>query len=174
MNLRRNGIGGMKAALLACAVLTGAGCNTLLSPLNALHAEVIFETDSPTIGAIKKSLAIRYTILQAHLDAGVIGLTQDGMIALRDGTSLVGEAKTEIAHLIEEDNKERAALYREIARANGRPDWESQFRFAFADRWISRAPEGWYFRNSSGTWIKKLRAPQPGQSATNTRLKSPA
>lgn len=127
-----------------------------MAPLTMLQPEVTFETESPTVGAIKKSLAIRYLQLQPKFESGVIGFTADGLIALRDGSALNKEAIAEILLLIVEDNKERAALYREIARANGRPDWESQFRSAFAERWISRAPEGWYYRTSGGDWIKKV------------------
>ena len=143
-------------ALVGLAAVLTAGCSTVMAPLTMLQPEVIFETESPTVGAIKKSLAIRYLQLQPRFESGVIGFTQDGLIAMRDGSGLNHEAIAEVTLLIVEDNKERAALYREIARANGRPDWESQFRYAFAERWISRAPEGWYYRTSGGSWMKKI------------------
>jgi len=49
----------------------------------------------------------------------------------------------------------RAALYREIARANGKPEWENDIRATFAQRWIEKAQAGWYYQNTSGAWVRK-------------------
>ncbi len=126
----------------------------------AMSAETAGDADidvhSPSVMAIRKSLAERHAILKEHFQAGVIGLTHDGLIAMREASGLVQDMRTRLERLVREDNKDRVTLYREIARANGRPDWESQFQYVFAARWISRAPTGWYYRDSGGHWIKKL------------------
>jgi uncharacterized protein YdbL (DUF1318 family) len=129
-----------------------------LSAAPAFSSEGVTElqVNSAAVEAIKKSMAGRYLRLHSHFQDGVIGYTQDGMIALREAASLARELRTELESLIAEDNKERDVMYREIARANGRPDWESRFRSVFAERWISRAPVGWYYRNASGEWVRKL------------------
>jgi uncharacterized protein YdbL (DUF1318 family) len=57
--------------------------------------------------------------------------------------------------LITQGNQDRAALYREIARANGKPEWEDEIRATFAQRWIERAPAGWYYQDASGAWVRK-------------------
>ncbi|MEP7155694.1 MAG: YdbL family protein [Betaproteobacteria bacterium] len=166
MSIGQNGFSrALLIVVLATAACLSTGCSTLMAPLNALQPEVKFETDTPTVVAIRKSLALRYAQLQPQFEAGVIGFTQDGMIALRDGSGLTLVAEGEMRMLIAEDNKERGALYREMARANGRPDWEMQFRYTFSERWISRAPVGWYYRDGSGKWIRKvLPAPAPSTS----------
>ena len=120
------------------------------------EAEADFDVQSRSVMAIRKSLAERYAILKEHFQAGVIGFTHNGLIATRESGRLAPDIRLRIELLVAEDNKDRGTLYREIARANGRPDWESQFQHVFAERWISRAPVGWYYRESGGQWVKKL------------------
>ncbi|MBL0124753.1 MAG: YdbL family protein [Betaproteobacteria bacterium] len=131
-----------------------------LVSVSAMGAETVGDTDfdvqSPSVMAIRKSLAERHAILKEHFQAGVIGLTHDGLIAMREAAGLAPDMRATLERLVAEDNKDRGTLYREIARANGRPDWESQFQNVFAERWIRRAPSGWYYRDSGGRWIKKL------------------
>lgn len=110
---------------------------------------------SPSVTTIKKSLADRFDRLRDHFETGAIGFTHDGMIALRDAQLLAAESRAAIDALISDDNQDRATLYREIARVNGRPDWEANLRKTFAERWIHRAPPGWFYRESGGKWIRK-------------------
>ena len=140
-------------------VMTGVTLMTLafaITPAVRASDQPEFQVDSAAVVAIRQSLAVRYLQLKTHFQQGVIGYTQDGLIALRESASLAKEQRAELERLISEENKDRGTMYREIARANNRPDWEGRFRSVFAERWISRAPVGWYYRNSSGTWIKKV------------------
>ena len=105
--------------------------------------------------SLKKSMANRFTQLRPHLDAGVIGLTHEGIVALRDAATIDVKALIALDALIIEENKDRATLYREIARANNRPEWESDLRATFAKRWISRLPVGWFYRDEKGQWVMK-------------------
>ena len=114
------------------------------------------DVSTPAIVVIKKSLAARFKILKLHLDSGAIGLTHDGLIAVRDLQAIAVNETSKVEAIIAEENKDRASLYREIARANGRPDWESDLKSTFAERWISRAAPGWYHRDSAGKWIRKI------------------
>jgi uncharacterized protein YdbL (DUF1318 family) len=56
--------------------------------------------------------------------------------------------------LIAEENQDRNALYAEIARANGHPEWESEIQETFARRWISNATKGWWYQQG-GSWQQK-------------------
>jgi uncharacterized protein len=114
------------------------------------------DVSTPAIVVIKKSLATRFKILKLHLDSGAIGLTHDGLIAIRDLQAIQLTETLKVEAIIAEENKDRASLYREIARANGRPDWESDLKSTFGERWISRAAPGWYHRDSAGKWIRKM------------------
>ena len=124
-------------------------------PLASAQTEPDLDIHSPAIGSLAKSLANRFIQLRPHLDAGVIGLTHDGNIALRDVARIDVKALLALDALILEENKDRATLYREIARANRRPEWESDLRATFGQRWISRMPAGWFYRNDKGQWIQK-------------------
>ena len=135
-------------ALVAGLLLMGASTTSA-------QDEAYFDVHSPSVMAIRKSLVERHALLKGHFEAGVIGFTHDGLIAMREPGKLAREIRARIELLVVEDNRDRGTLYREIARANGRPDWESQLQSVFAARWISRAPVGWYYRNGSGPWIKK-------------------
>ena len=113
------------------------------------------ETGTAAIGVIGKSIARRLERLRPHLDSGAIGLTADGLLAVRDFGPIAALNRADLISLVVEDNKDRSALYREIARANGHPEWETDLRATFGQRWIGRAPSGWYYRDSVEAWIRK-------------------
>ena len=56
---------------------------------------------------------------------------------------------------VADENRDRQAVYREIAVANGHPEWEAQIRATFAKEWIQKARAGWYYQDASGAWKKK-------------------
>ena len=114
------------------------------------------DVSTPAIAVIKKSLAARFKLLKPHLDSGAVGLTYDGLLAMRDLQAIAVNETLKVEAIVAEENKDRASLYREIARTNGRPDWESDLKTTFGERWISRAAPGWYYRDSAGKWIRKL------------------
>ena len=114
-----------------------------------------FDINTPAIMLLQKSMANRFPQLKAHLESGAIGLTYDGTLAWRDAASIDANARQVLDNLINEENKDRATLYREIARANRRPEWESDLRSTFGRRWIARMPVGWFYRNKGGQWLKK-------------------
>ena len=126
-----------------------------LVPIPAASQVGDIDVSTAAIVVIKKSLAARFKFLKPHLDAGAIGVTYDGLMAVRDLQAISLNETLKVENVVAEENKDRAALYREIARANGRPDWESDLKTTFGARWISRAAPGWYYRDSSGKWIQK-------------------
>jgi uncharacterized protein YdbL (DUF1318 family) len=56
---------------------------------------------------------------------------------------------------VADENADRSNLYREIANANGHPEWEADIRKTFAERWIERAAAGWYVQDAKGQWVQK-------------------
>ncbi len=129
--------------------------STLMAPPAASQSAEIDVTTAAVV-VIKKSLAGRFMFLKPHFDSGAIGLTIDGLVAMRDLQAIALAQTLKVENFIAEENKDRATLYREIARANGRPDWESDIKAIFGERWISRAPVGWYYRDITGKWIRKM------------------
>ena len=121
---------------------------------NLAFAAPDLDLNTPAIAAIKNSMQTRHAQLAPHYASGAIGLTGNGLIAVRDATALPLKDRSGINGLVAAENADRTALYSEIAKGNGHPEWEGQIRSTFAGRWVDKAPAGWYFQNSTG-WVKK-------------------
>lgn len=120
----------------------------------AVHAQGNLEIDSPAIAALKQSMQQRHVQLAPLYASGAVGLAGDGTVALRDAASVPLAQRARVNAMIAAENADRAALYREIARANNHPEWERDVRRTFAQRWIDRAQAGWWVQQG-GTWVRK-------------------
>lgn len=118
-------------------------------------AQANLEINTPAIASLKASMQSRHAQLAGFYASGAVGLTRDGNIALRDANAVPLAQRQQVNSLIAAENQDRAALYREIARANGKPEWESEIRATFAQRWIEKAQPGWYYQNTFGNWVRK-------------------
>ena len=125
-----------------------------LAPL-AGHAQVNIEIDTPAIASIKRSMQQRHSQLESYYSNGAIGLTRDGLIVMRDANAVPLAARQSVNGLIAAENQDRNALYREIARANNHPEWESDIHSTFGQRWIELARSGWWYQGVDGGWVKK-------------------
>ena len=121
----------------------------------AVAAEADIEINTPAIASIKAGMKARHAELRPYYQSGAIGLTRDGGIAVHDATLVPLAQRQQLNTLVAAQNKDRDALYREITTANGHPEWEPQVRGTFAERWIQKAPAGWWYRNADGAWVKK-------------------
>jgi uncharacterized protein len=93
--------------------------------------------------------------LGALLDSGAVGFTRDGMVAMRDAAKIPLSQRAQANATVADENRDRAALYSEVANANSHPEWEPQIRATFAKSWIEKARTGWYYQNAAGAWQKK-------------------
>lgn len=118
-------------------------------------AQANLEINTPGITAIQSSMQQRHNELAPLYASGAVGLTRDGNVAVRDAGAVPLAQRANVNNLVAAENQDRAALYREIARANNRPEWEADIRNTFAQRWIERAQPGWYYQNASGAWVRK-------------------
>lgn len=121
----------------------------------AAHAQANLEINTPAIASLVSSMQRRDAQLAPLYASGAVGLTRDGNVALRDANAVPLAQRQQVNALIAAENQDRAALYREIARANGHPEWETDIRTTFGQRWISRAQPGWYYQNPAGAWVRK-------------------
>lgn len=126
---------------------------TLLSTHWA-NAAPDLDINTPAISAIKNSMQARHAQLSAHYNSGAIGLTADGLIAVKDATAVPLKDRGSINGLVAAENSDRNALYKEIAVANGHTEWAGEIRNTFAGRWVDKAQAGWYYQKS-GAWVKK-------------------
>jgi hypothetical protein len=119
-----------------------------------VHAAADLEVNTPGVNAIKNSMQIRHGQLSAYYASGAVGLTMDGMIAVRDAGSVPLAARQTVTALVAAENQDRSALYAEIANANGHPEWQAEIRTTFAQRWVQRAQRGWWVLSNDG-WSQK-------------------
>lgn len=112
------------------------------------------EINTPAIAALKQSMQQRHAQLAPLYAAGAVGLAANGTVTLRDVSSLPLANRAQANALVAAENADRAALYREIARANGHPEWEAEVRKTFAQRWIERAQPGWWVQRGDA-WVQK-------------------
>ena len=118
------------------------------------RADISIKT--PAIQAIQSRMASRFQgQLQAGFDAGALGLTKDGMVEVRDASKLALKDRVAITQAVADDNRDRKAVYREVAVANGHPEWEAQIRGIFAQQWIASARSGWWYQDAGGNWKQK-------------------
>ncbi|OGA50646.1 MAG: DUF1318 domain-containing protein [Betaproteobacteria bacterium RIFCSPLOWO2_12_FULL_62_58] len=118
-------------------------------------AQANLEINTPAIASLQASMQQRHGQLAGLYASGAVGLTRDANVALRDANAVALAQRQQVNSLIAAENQDRAALYREIARANGKPEWENDIRATFAQRWIEKAQAGWYYQNTSGAWVRK-------------------
>jgi uncharacterized protein YdbL (DUF1318 family) len=113
------------------------------------------EINTPAIAALRGAMQQRHGQLAPFYASGAVGVARDGTIQVRDANAVPLAQRQQVSGLVSAENNDRAALYKEIARANGHPEWEADVRNTFAQRWTERAQSGWYVQNASGQWARK-------------------
>jgi len=125
--------------------------NWLVSPA---AAEVNLNVSSAAINAIQDKMKSRHASLKPHYSSGAVGLTENGLVTIRDAKAIALKDRNKVKGLVADENKDRNALYAEIARANGHPEWQADIQSTFARRWVSNAAPAWWYQ-SGGAWQQK-------------------
>lgn len=112
------------------------------------------DISSPEVQRVKASLEARFPKLKPYFDSGAVGLTGDGLVALRDPNAVPLAQRNAAKSLVADENSDRKALYQQIAIANGQPQWQGQIQSVFAQRWVAKAQSGWWYQDSGG-WKQK-------------------
>ena len=134
----------------------GGGLNRVLSAVvaPAQAAAPDLDISSAAIRQITDSMKARHAQLARYYDSGAIGYTANGLIDVRDANAIPLAERNTVRKMVADENRDRAALYAEIAKANGHPEWEADIRATFAKRWVANAKAGWYYNDGSG-WKQK-------------------
>ncbi len=122
---------------------------------SATLAAADLEVNTPAVAALQSSMQARHNKLLPYYASGAVGLARDGNVAVRDASLVPLAERQSVNGAVADENRDRGALYREIARANNHPEWEAEVRGTFAQRWIDKASNGWWVQNAGGTWSKK-------------------
>lgn len=138
----------MKKILFGLLIMAGL----FASQLGLAAADL--EINTPAIAALKSSMQERHGNLAGFYAAGAVGLTKDGLIAVKDASVVALKDRQSLNTLVSAENKDRNALYKEIATANGHPEWEAEIRSTFAQKWVQKAQSGWWYQDAGG-WVKK-------------------
>lgn len=140
----------------------GAGYLAVMRVLDFLvpsaHAQqnANLEINTPQINAIKARMAQRQqSDLNALFDSGAIGYTNQGLVAIRDRSAVGLQERRNLESIVADANRDLQAVYREIAVANGHPEWESDIQETFAREWVEKARKGWHYQDSQGNWVVK-------------------
>ena len=126
----------------------------LVSDAQAQQAEI--EINTPQINAIKARMAQRQRqYLDSMFDAGAIGFSSNGLVTVRDRSAVPLSERRSLESVVADENRDRKAVYREIAVANGHPEWEKDIQDTFAQEWVRNARRGWFYQDSGGAWKQK-------------------
>jgi len=137
----------------ALVVALGTVLNALV-PAAQAQGQANLEVNTPEIRAITSSMAARFQQLKPYFESGAIGLTSDGRIDVRDANAAPLPERANVKRLVAEDNRDRDALYTEVAKANGHPEWKADIQNTFARRWIDKAAGGTWYQDG-GSWKQK-------------------
>ena len=130
--------------------------DALIPAANAAESQPNIKIQTPEIEAIQARMRDRFqSSLKSLLDSGAVGFTHDGMVAVHDASKAPLPQRAQMNSAVADENRDRAAVYRQIAIANGHSEWEQQIRQIFAKQWIDRAHSGWFYQDASGAWKRK-------------------
>jgi len=120
----------------------------------AQAAQANIDINTPAIKAIRSSMQRRQASLAPFYRSGAIGFDSKGSVSVRDLAAAPLKDRNRLKQLVADENADRGNLYREIARANGHPEWESDVRATFAKVWVQEALPGYWYQ-SGGSWRRR-------------------
>jgi uncharacterized protein YdbL (DUF1318 family) len=132
--------------------LTGI-IDILVPPAHAAQPNI--DIESPAIRKLRASMSSRQSSLAAHYRSGALGFTNNGLVTARNLKLIPLRERNKVKKMVADENGDRKALYAEIARANGQPQWEKDIRDTFARVWVEEAPKGYWYQDDKGKWQQK-------------------
>ena len=118
-------------------------------------AQPNFTVDTPQIRKLQAGMKARNTRLAGYYSSGAIGFTRDALVAVRDPAVIPLKDRNLVNKLVADENRDRNALYKAIAAANGHPEWEGDVRATFAKTWVDKAGKGWWYQDPKGRWSRR-------------------
>lgn len=127
--------------------------NTIIPAAHAQQPDINIST--PGINKSKNLMIKRHQTLGQYYNSGAVGMENNGLITVKDNKLIPLKDRNTVKKLVADENRDRNLLYKELAKANGHPEWESEIRKTFSRRWIANAPKGWYYKDAGGRWQQK-------------------
>jgi uncharacterized protein YdbL (DUF1318 family) len=127
----------------------------ILGPKSAF-AQVNVNVSTPAIRGLKESMGNDWHQLKPYYEKVVVGENNNGLVEIRDTSRLDLKEQAQVKQLVDQMNKDRTALYREIQAANNYPpEILPQIQKIFANSWREKSQPGWWIQNDNGQWVKK-------------------
>ena len=127
----------------------------LLGP-RAAHAQSATSVSNAAIRGLKQQIAANHQQLLPFYQRGNVGITNQGMLAVRDTGGLGVADVGKLRRLVVGDNQARTQLYSEVAKAlNVESSQIPRIQSIFAEEWQSKAGGGWWVQAPNGQWRKK-------------------
>lgn len=143
----------MKFALALLAFLSLPA--VAAAPAAPASAEINLDIGTPPVMVAKHTLTQRSSRLIRFYEAGIIGLGDDGMVKIRDGSKLTLPQRQIAEKLIDQENPERNSLIFALAEAHGGKEMQPAVRAAQVKRWKEQFHSGWWIQDAQGVWNKK-------------------
>jgi len=122
----------------------------------AYAQEADINVSNPAIRALKDAIKKRSGFIKPYMDRGNVGINQDGLLAVRTTEGMNLKERAEVQQLVDAENRDREALYLEIAKANNiAKESVPRIKRIFAQSWTEQAQAGWWIQDAQGAWKKK-------------------
>jgi uncharacterized protein YdbL (DUF1318 family) len=127
-----------------------------LCGVQVAHAEMNIDVSTPTVRALREKMKGRFPLLKPFYDKGNVGENNRGLLEIRVTEGLGLKDKAQLNGLVEGENKDRTALYKEIVSANKLGnEVMPQVQKLFANSWRQKSQQGWWVETDKGEWEKK-------------------
>lgn len=112
--------------------------------------------NTPEATRLKSSMKSRSGDIAGLKSKGAVGEDRMGLLAERDLQGLALPERAKAKQVVNQENADRMALYREIVRANSYPqDKLAEIQKIFAKSWQGNSQSGWWVQGEDGAWAKR-------------------
>ena len=130
--------------------------NDFISHIGLAYAQKGVNGSSPIIQSLKQQIRERFPHLVPFFQKGAIGEGKTGLVEMLDDSHLTPAEKKDVKSLLEAENRDRRALYQEVAKSmNISSDQIAKVQRIFARKWQQSADHGWWIQKEDKTWVQK-------------------
>ena len=132
--------GAISAPIMTLFALFESAGNVLLPSAQAQRPDINIST--PAVSKLRSAMEQRHRSLKPHYASGAVGMSETGLITLRDPKLVPLQQRNKIKKIVVDENADHNRLYSEIAKANDHPEWKKDIRGTFSGRWVANARRG--------------------------------
>ena len=125
----------------------------LVSEAQAQEADI--NISNPAIRSIKDRMRQRSDLLKPFLNSKNVGIDKDGYLKVLSTEGINLRERSQVNQLVAAENRDREALYAEIAKANNLQSAAKRIQDIFANTWRDKAQSGWQIQQDNGNWVTK-------------------